>query len=104
MTDTNCSIDLQTRYRISDRSELVTRISLCLAEELLLDDPRQAILRVALHMRVGFQSLYDRTDGALLLLAEDQGIIDELLESSILREVDLPPLLEWMENQLKGGS
>jgi hypothetical protein len=104
MTDSNCPIDLQTRYRIADRDELVRWISLCLAEDILLADAQQCVEALALQLRMGFQSLHERTDGALLLLAESQGLIELLLESSILREVNLPPLLEWMENRARGGS
>jgi len=104
MTESSCPIELQARYRIVDRDELVRWISFYLAEELLIDDPQRCIDRLALHMRAGFQSLHERTDGALLLLAEDQGVIELLMECGALREVDLPPLLEWMENRAKEES
>jgi hypothetical protein len=104
MTDSNRPIDLQTLYRIANRDELVRWISLCLAEDMLLEDPRRCIDTLALHLRLGFQSLHERTDDALLLLAEDQSIIDDLLESCVLRETNVPPLLEWMEKRAMGGS
>jgi hypothetical protein len=102
MTENKESIDLENRYRILDREELVMRISLSLAEDFELFYPEQILEEIALLLRVGFHSLHDRTNGELLLIAKYQGIIDNMLENGELREIDTPPLLEWMESRTKG--
>lgn len=100
MTEKKDSIDLENRYRVLDREELVMRISLSLAEDFDLR-PEQLLEEIALLFRVGFHSLHDRTNGELLLIAKCQGIIDDMLEGGELREVVTPPLLEWIESRTK---
>ena len=92
------SIDLQRRYRIADRVGLIDALSLSLAEHLAFGS--DLVINATLIFREGFQSLHERNDGALLLLAEDHGMIDDLIDSAVLREVDVPPLLEWYEARL----
>jgi hypothetical protein len=69
-----------------------------LAEQLAFGS--DLVINATLIFREGFQSLHERNDGALLLLAEDYGMIDDLIDSAVLREVDVPPLLEWYEARL----
>jgi hypothetical protein len=96
--ESNCPIDLQRRYRIADREGLIDALSLSLAEHLAFGS--DLVINATLIFREGFQSLHERNDGALLLLAEDHGMIDDLIDSAVLREVDVPPLLEWYEARL----
>jgi hypothetical protein len=97
--ESNCPIDLLQRYRIADRVGLIDALSLSLAEHLAFGS--DLVINATLIFREGFQSLHDRNDGALLLLAEDHGLIEDLVDAAVLREVEVPPLLEWYEARLR---